>query len=71
MKKHLALLAKLAVMGGLLAVLYRNVDFAEFRAALAGLRWGWLPLIYALFLLNTTLSAWKWKMLLAADGVQR
>ena len=70
MKKHLALLAKLAVMGGLLAVLYRNVDFAEFRAALAGLRWGWLPLIYALFLLNTTLSAWKWKMLLAADGVQ-
>ena len=34
MKKHLALLAKLAVMGGLLAVLYRNVDFAEFRAAL-------------------------------------
>jgi acetyltransferase-like isoleucine patch superfamily enzyme len=36
MKKHLALLAKLAVMGGLLAVLYRNVDFAEFRAALGG-----------------------------------
>ena len=70
MKKHLALLAKLAVMASLLAVLYRNVDFAEFRAALAGLRWGWLPLIYALFLLNTTLSAWKWKMLLAADGVQ-
>ena len=39
MKKHLVLLAKLAVMGGLLAVLYRNVDFAEFRAALAGLQW--------------------------------
>ena len=70
MKRHLTLLAKLAVMGGLLAVLYRNVDFIAFKGALAGLQWGWLPLIYALFLLNTTLSAWKWKMLLAADGVQ-
>ena len=70
MKKPLIWLAKLAVMGGLLAALYRHVDFAAFRAALAGLSGGWLPLIYALFLLNTTLSAWKWKMLLAADGVQ-
>ncbi|MGD9611713.1 MAG: lysylphosphatidylglycerol synthase transmembrane domain-containing protein [Kiritimatiellia bacterium] len=70
MKKHLVLLAKLAVMGGLLAVLYRNVDFAAFRAALAGLRWGWLPLIYALFLLNTGLSSWKWQLLLETDGVR-
>ena len=69
MKKHLVLLAKLLVMTGLLTLLYRNVNFAAFRAALAGLKWGWLPLIYALFLLNTTLSAWKWQMLLRADGV--
>lgn len=70
MKSRLSLLAKLAVMAGLLTVLYRNVDFAAFRNALTGLKWGWLPLIYALFLLNTTLSAWKWKMLLASDGVR-
>ena len=70
MKKHLTLLAKLLVMTGLLAVLYRHVDFAAFRAALAGLVWGWLPLIYALFLLNTTLSARKWQLLLRADGVR-
>ncbi|NCA83455.1 MAG: flippase-like domain-containing protein [Opitutae bacterium] len=69
MKKHLALLAKLAVMAALLAALYRHVDFAAFQSALAGLKWGWLPLIYVLFLLNTSLSAWKWKMLLASDGV--
>lgn len=70
MKKQLTLMVKLVVMAGLLAVLYRNVDFAEFGAALVGLRWGWVPLIYALFLMNTTLSAWKWKMLLASDGVR-
>lgn len=70
MKKHLVLLAKLAVMGSLLAVLYRNVDFAAFRAALAGLRWGWLPLIYALLFLNTALNSWKWQLLLQADGIR-
>ena len=69
MKRHLTLLAKLAVMAVLLAVLYRNVDVPAFMTALVGLRWGWLPLIYALFLMNTTLSTWKWKMLLASDGV--
>ena len=69
MKKHLVLLAKLAVMGGLLAVLYRNVDFAEFRAALAGLQWAWIPLVYALLLANTAINSWKWGMLLKADGI--
>ena len=70
MKKPLVLLAKLGVMAVLLAVLYRNVDFAAFRAALAGMEWRWLPPIYAMLLLNTTLSSMKWKMLLKADGVQ-
>jgi len=68
-KKHLIWI-KLAVMAVLLTVLYRNVDFRTFGEDLAGLQWGWLPLIYALFLLNTTISSWKWKMLLAADGVK-
>ena len=69
MKKHLVWF-KFVVMAVLLAVLYHNVDFAAFRAALVDLRCGWLPLIYGLFLLNTTISSWKWKMLLASDGVQ-
>lgn len=69
MKKHLALLAKLAVMTGLLAVLYRNVDFAAFRTALAGLQWGWIPLIYVLLFANTALNSWKWGLLLKADGI--
>ena len=69
MKKHLALIAKLAVMMGLLAVLYRNVDFVEFRAALAGLQWAWIPLIYVLLFANTALNSWKWGLLLKADGI--
>ena len=69
MKKRLILLAKLAVMAGLLSLLYRHVDFAAFRAALAGLRWGWIPLIYALLLFNTALNSWKWGLLLKSDGI--
>ena len=70
MKKHLVLIVKLLVMVGLLAVLYRHVDFVAFRSALAGVKWGWLPLIYALLLMNTTLSSLKWQLLLKTDGVQ-
>ncbi|HHX98880.1 MAG TPA: lysylphosphatidylglycerol synthase transmembrane domain-containing protein [Kiritimatiellia bacterium] len=70
MKKQLGLLAKLAVMAGLLALLYRKVDFADFRAALAGLQWGWLPIIYVLLFVNTVLNSWKWGLLLRADGIR-
>ena len=70
MKKQLVLLAKLLVMSGLLVLLYRRVDLAGFWAALTGLHWGWLPLIYALLLFNTAISAWKWQQLLRADGVR-
>lgn len=70
MKKQLGLLAKLAVMAGLLALLYRKVDFADFRAALAGLQWGWLPIIYTLLFVNTVLNSWKWGLLLRADGIR-
>lgn len=70
MKKQLGLLVKLAVMAGLLALLYRKVDFADFRAALAGLQWGWLPIIYVLLFVNTVLNSWKWGLLLRADGIR-
>ncbi len=70
MKKQLGLLAKLAVMAGLLALLYRKVDFADFRAALVGLQWGWLPIIYVLLFVNTVLNSWKWGLLLRADGIR-
>ncbi len=70
MKSRILPFAKLAVMALLLGLLYRKVDFAAFHGALAELKWGWLPLIFALFLVNSSLSAWKWKLLLASDGVR-
>lgn len=69
MKKHLTVLAKLTVMILLLGMLYRNVDFVEFRAALGGLQWGWIPLIFALMLGNTVINSWKWGLLLRADRI--
>ena len=69
MKKRLLFVAKLAVMGALLALLYRKAEWASFRGALGELKWGWLPAIFGLFLVNSGLSAWKWKQLLASDGV--
>ena len=70
MKKRLTLLGKLLVMSGLLALLYRKADWASFWGALTDLQWGWLPLIYALLLFNTAISAWKWQQLLRADDVR-
>lgn len=70
MKKRLTLLGKLLVMSGLLALLYRRVNLTSFWGALTDLQWGWLPLIYALLLFNTAISAWKWQQLLRADGVR-
>lgn len=69
-RRFVPLVVKPAVMVLLLAFLYRTADFAEFRAALAGFRWGWLPPIYVLFLVNSSVSAWKWQILLRADGVR-
>lgn len=60
---------KLCVTLGLLALLYANLDFASFRRVLAGMHWAWLPMIYALLFLNTALSAFKWWILLRADGI--
>ena len=39
-KKALTLGVKLAVMAGLLAVLYSRVDLGKFREALGDFRWG-------------------------------
>lgn len=70
MKKCFTPLVKFTVMLLLLGILYRNVDFAAFGAALRGFRWRGLPLIYTLFLVNTVASAFKWQLLLGADGVR-
>jgi hypothetical protein len=62
-------LLKLAVMAGLLAFLYRKVDFAQFADALKNFGWWALPAAYGMLFFNTCLNSWKWGLLLASDGV--
>jgi glycosyltransferase 2 family protein len=70
MQRHRAILIlKLAISAALLAVLYGRMDFANLAAALRRVRPGPLALFLLLLLGNTAVSAWKWKSLLAADGV--
>jgi hypothetical protein len=68
-KRALILLAKLLVTAGLLALMYRRLSVVELGESLAGLRPLPVALFMVLLLANTALSAWKWKLLLKADGV--
>jgi hypothetical protein len=58
------------VSAGLLVLLYRRLDWTQFGQTLMGARWGFLVPIYLLFFANTAISAWKWRLLLAADGIR-
>ncbi|MFH0908613.1 MAG: lysylphosphatidylglycerol synthase transmembrane domain-containing protein [bacterium] len=59
---------RILVSLGLLFLLYRRIDLAQVRATFAQARPGPVALLYALLLLNTVISAFKWKQLLKADG---
>ena len=61
---------KLAVSLGLLWFLYSKQDVGKLREAAAGADIGWLAAAYALMILNTVVSAAKWKILLAADAIR-
>jgi len=70
MKRDRALLlAKLAVSAGLLWVVYSRIPLSDFRAHLQAFRPIGLVPIFALLLVNSLLSAWKWQILLRADGL--
>ena len=60
---------KIAATIVLLWALYRNVDAAAFKAAAAGLRVFPLVFFFPLCAFNMTLSAWRWRTLLRADGM--
>jgi glycosyltransferase 2 family protein len=68
-RKRAILIVKVLISAALLAVLYGRMDFANLAAALRRVQPGPLALFFLLLLGNTAISAWKWKSLLAADGV--
>ena len=61
--------AKIAVSAALLLFLYRNTPLREIAAVLAGSDPAPLALVAVILLVNTTLSAWKWRILLLADRI--
>lgn len=54
----------------LIVFLYRRVDPAQIAAVFSRVRPEWVAVLFGLLLLNTALSAFKWKLLLAADGIR-
>jgi uncharacterized protein (TIRG00374 family) len=67
--KKVLLTAKIAVSIALLWIVYRDIPLAAFREQLQHINPVVLLPIFALLLLNTFLSAWKWRILLNADGI--
>jgi uncharacterized protein (TIRG00374 family) len=65
---NLVPLLRIAISLGLLAWLYKQIDLAQLRDVFAQTRVVPLVLLYALLLLNTSISAFKWKQILKADG---
>ena len=67
--KHLLLACKLLVSGALLTLLYRQTPLAEIGAVFRDCTWSLLAVIFVLLLVNTSLSALKWRILLLSDGI--
>ncbi len=70
LKKALATLLKFTVSAALLWFLYSKQDVGKLREAASNANWGWLAVAYGLMILNTIVSASKWKILLAADSIR-
>ncbi|MDX9833876.1 MAG: lysylphosphatidylglycerol synthase transmembrane domain-containing protein [Desulfobulbus sp.] len=67
--KHLLLVLKLLVSGGLLTLLYWQTPLVEIGAVFRECNWILLGVIFAILLVNTTLSALKWRILLLSDAI--
>jgi hypothetical protein len=68
-KKILIVLAKLAISLSLIFLLYRKIPLEGVKELLFSLDLRFIPLVFAILLVNTFLSAWKWHILLKSDGV--
>lgn len=68
-KRVWLLLLKVAVSFTVLFLIYRRVDLASVGSVLVSIRPGPMVIFFGLLTLNTFLSAWKWRIFLAADGI--
>lgn len=69
MKKYGKLILKISVSAALILLLYSKIDFADILSKLRGANPPWLAAAFGLMILNTFVSACKWRMFLVADGI--
>lgn len=69
MPRILKTLLKVAVSAGLMVLLYSKLDWGDIAAKLRGADARWLGVAFALMILNTAVSAAKWRLFLRADGL--
>ena len=68
-KRNVFLLLRVAVSLLLLFLLYRRIEIGDLLGVFRTLHIAPLAGVFALMLLNTVLHAWKWMLLLKADGI--
>ena len=71
MKNTVKLLIKIAVSAALILLLYSKVDFSDIFAKLRDANLSWLAVAFALMILNTVVSASKWRIFLKADSIDQ
>jgi glycosyltransferase 2 family protein len=69
LRHALVLLAKIVVSVGLLAWLFRSVDLGHLWAYVTKASPAWLAMALVLYLVQLLASAWRWGLLLDAQGV--
>ncbi len=69
MRRVILITLKVAISLGLILLLYRKTPISQIGELAAGINLGYLPAIGLLLLVNTIISAGKWRLFLKADGV--
>ncbi|MBN1917798.1 MAG: flippase-like domain-containing protein [Verrucomicrobia bacterium] len=67
-RRVLLVAVKLTVAVALLYVLLRDMQWSDFRDDLRGIRWPWFALAVFLHLPGYLISAYRWRLLLVAQG---
>ncbi|MEN8200049.1 MAG: lysylphosphatidylglycerol synthase transmembrane domain-containing protein [Thermodesulfobacteriota bacterium] len=70
LKKHLLTGLKLLFSASLMYLVYRRIPMQDLAGILGSVDFRYLLPIAVLLFFNTVISAWKWRILLQADGIE-
>lgn len=71
MRKYLKTFIKIAVSGLLICLLYSKVDLSDILGKLRNASPAWLALAFFLMVVNTIVSAFKWRLFLRSDNLDQ